>query len=79
MSAHLKRLEAAGWIAREAPRADDRRRVGVRVTAEGAAALDTIRQRRNNWLAARLATLAPKERRALMAAAEPLRRLAGDR
>jgi DNA-binding MarR family transcriptional regulator len=79
MSAHLKRLEAAGWIVREAPRADDRRRVGVRVTAEGAAALETIRQRRNDWLVARLAALGPKERRALRAASEPLRRLAGDR
>jgi DNA-binding MarR family transcriptional regulator len=76
MSAHLKRLEAAGWIARDPAQADDRRRVGVRVTAAGVAALDAIRRQRNEWLAARLAALTPRDRRALAAAAEPLRRLA---
>ena len=79
MSAHLKRLEAAGWIGREPPRADDRRRVGLRVTAAGEAALLAIRRQRNEWLAARLAALTAKERRALAAAGGPLRRLAGDR
>ena len=76
MSAHLKRLEAAGWIARDPAREDDRRRVGLRVTETGVEALDAIRRRRNDWLAARLAALTAKERRALAAAAEPLRRLA---
>ena len=79
MSAHLKRLEAAGWIERDAPRADDRRRVGLRVTTAGEAALLAIRRRRHDWLAARLGALGAKDRRALAAAAEPLRRLAGDR
>lgn len=79
MSAHLKRLEAAGWIQREPPRADDRRRVGLRVTAAGEAALLAIRRQRNEWLAARLAALPAKDRRALAAAAGPLMRLAGDR
>jgi DNA-binding MarR family transcriptional regulator len=77
MSAHLKRLEAAGWITRDPSPAEDRRRVGVRVTAEGDAALDEIRRQRNEWLAARLARLTPRDRRALAAAAEPLRRMAG--
>ena len=75
MSAHLKRLEAAGWIARDPARPDDRRRVGLRVTAAGAEALDAIRRRRNVWLAARLEALTARERRALAAAAEPLLRL----
>ncbi len=79
MSAHLKRLEAAGWVARLPPSAEDRRRVGLEVTAAGMAAVDAIRRRRNVWLTARLAALSPRERRALAAAAEPLRRLAGDR
>jgi DNA-binding MarR family transcriptional regulator len=79
MSAHLKRLEAAGWIARLPPSAEDRRRVGLEVTAAGMAAVEAIRRRRNVWLAARLAALSARERRALAAAAEPLRRLAGDR
>ncbi len=79
MSAHLKRLEEAGWIARLPPSAEDRRRVGLEVTAAGMAAVEAIRRRRNDWLAARLAALSARERRALAAAAEPLRRLAGDR
>jgi DNA-binding MarR family transcriptional regulator len=79
MSSHVKRLEAAGWIARAAADADDRRRVGLTLTAKGARALDAIRRRRNDWLAARLARLAPAERAALAAAAEPLARLAEDR
>ena len=79
MSAHLKRLEAAGWIEREPPGEGDRRRVGLRVTAEGVAALEVIRARRNAWLVRRLEALSSKDRRMIAAAAEPLRRLAEDR
>jgi DNA-binding MarR family transcriptional regulator len=79
MSTHVKRLEASGWIGRDAASAEDRRRVGLRITAKGLKALEAIRRRRNDWLAARLATLAPAARAALAAAAEPLIQLAGDR
>jgi DNA-binding MarR family transcriptional regulator len=79
MSAHLKRLEAAGWIMRDPACAEDRRRVGVRLTVAGEAALATIRRRRNDWLAARLSGLAPDDRAALAAAAGALVQLAGDR
>jgi DNA-binding MarR family transcriptional regulator len=80
MSSHVKRLEAAGWIARGASAdGDDRRRVGLTLTAAGGKALDAIRRRRNDWLAARLARLTPAERAALAAAAAPLARLAEDR
>jgi len=79
MSGHLKRLEAAGWITRDPACAEDRRRVGVRLTEAGEAALATIRARRNDWLAARLAALAPEARQALAAAGGPLSQLAGDR
>lgn len=79
MSGHVKRLEAAGWIARAAPDHDDRRRVGLTLTAKGGKALDAIRRRRNDWLAGRLAKLNGDERAALAAAAEPLVRLAEDR
>jgi DNA-binding MarR family transcriptional regulator len=79
MSGHVKRLEAAGWIARAAPDDDDRRRVGLALTAKGGKALDAIRRRRNDWLAARLAKLSGAERTALAAAAAPLVRLAEDR
>lgn len=76
MSAHLKRLEAAGWIEREPPGGGDRRRVGLRVTAAGEAALGAIRAQRNAWLARRLGALTSKDRRAIATAAEPLRHLA---
>ena len=79
MSGHVKRMEAAGWIARAAADDDDRRRVGLTLTAKGAKALDAIRRRRNDWLVARLAKLSGDERAALAAAAEPLLRLAEDR
>jgi DNA-binding MarR family transcriptional regulator len=79
MSGHVKRMEAAGWIARAPPDDDDRRRVGLTLTAKGGKALDAIRRRRNDWLAARLAQLSAEERAALAAAAAPLARLAEDR
>lgn len=79
MSGHLKRLAAAGWIIRDPACAEDRRRVGVRLTESGEAALATIRRRRNDWLAARLAELPPQALAALTAAAVPLVQLAGDR
>jgi DNA-binding MarR family transcriptional regulator len=79
MSGHLKRLEAAGWIMRDPACAEDRRRIGVRLTEAGETALATIRRRRNDWLAARLDGLAPDDRAALAAAAGPLAQLAGDR
>jgi DNA-binding MarR family transcriptional regulator len=79
MSGHVKRLEAAGWIERDEASGEDRRRVGLRLSAKGGKALDTIRRRRNDWLAARLSILSPAARAALQAAAEPLMLLAGDR
>jgi DNA-binding MarR family transcriptional regulator len=79
MSSHLKRLQAAGWIARDPTCAEDRRRVGVRLTAAGEAALEAITQRRNDWLAARLAELSPEARGALAEAAGALALLAGER
>lgn len=77
MSAHVKRLEAAGLIARRDD-ADDGRRSGLAVTPAGARKLDAIRRSRNDWLAARLAGLAEAERAALAAAAGPLLKLLGE-
>lgn len=71
MSSHVKRLEAAGWIVRDQS-AEDGRRSGFQITAEGQAQLDAIRQTRNDWLAARLARLDPASREALAAAQGPL-------
>jgi DNA-binding MarR family transcriptional regulator len=79
MSGHIKRLEAAGWVVRADADADDRRRVGLTLTAKGAKALDAIRRRRNDWLAERLAGLTPAGRLALENAIAPLIALAGER
>ena len=79
MSAHVKRLEAAGWLARLAPDSEDRRRVGLTLTPAGAKALDAVRRRRNDWLAKQLSNLTPEARAALAAAIGPLEQIAGDR
>lgn len=79
MSSHVKRLEQAGWIERATGESDDRRRVGLSLTARGGKALDAIRRRRNDWLAARLSQLSASERAALASAADPLARLAEER
>jgi len=79
MSGHVKRLQRAGWIVRLGRDDADRRHVGLALTASGAKALETIRRRRNDWLAARLASLSDADRAALAAAAAPLIRIAGDR
>ena len=74
MSAHVKRLEAAGWLTRSG-HADDGRRSGLAVTAAGGRKLDAIQRLRNNWLSARLALLTDAERARLAEAAAPLLRL----
>jgi DNA-binding MarR family transcriptional regulator len=74
MSKYVGRLEAAGLVAREASSAD-RRRVGLRVTAEGERVLRSVKSRRTAWLAARLGALSDDELAAIDAAVEPLREL----
>ena len=79
MSAHVKRLEAAGYIARLAPDSEDKRRVGLTLTPAGRKALEAVRRRRNDWLAQKLAVLSPEACAALEAAIGPLGQLAGER
>ena len=74
MSSHVKRLAAAGWVARTDD-AEDGRRQGLTVTAAGLRKHETLQRHRNDWLAARLVRLSPPEREALAAAAAPLLRL----
>lgn len=74
MSAHVKRLEAAGLVARHGD-AEDARRSGLSITEGGLKTLDLIRRGRNDWLAGRLARLSPSEREQLRAAADALVRL----
>ena len=77
MSAHIKRLEAEGLVAR-AGDAEDGRRSGLTVTPAGTRKLEIIRRQRNDWLAARLARLTAAERAAVEAACAPLLRLVAD-
>jgi DNA-binding MarR family transcriptional regulator len=79
MSAHVSRLEAAGFLERQAPRAEDRRRVGLAITPKGTKAVEAVRRRRNDWLAGRLSALSDQQREAVLAALEPLGQIAGDR
>jgi DNA-binding MarR family transcriptional regulator len=74
MSAHVKRLEAAGWLSRT-DNAEDGRRSGFTITAAGARKIETLQRHRNDWLAARLGRLGAAEREALAAAAGPLLKL----
>jgi DNA-binding MarR family transcriptional regulator len=74
LTKHVDRLERDGLVART-PSADDRRRVGLALTAEGQRVLRRVRSRRTAWLATRLRSLTPDELAALAAAVEPLSRL----
>lgn len=75
ISERIKRLEAAGLIARDALERADRRRVGLVVTAAGHEALTRMARIRRDRVAARLATLTPDERRAIEQAVDALDRL----
>ncbi|GJJ01934.1 hypothetical protein RugamoR64_24720 [Duganella rhizosphaerae] len=65
MSGHIKALENAGLVRRDTPNPDDRRRVGLLLTPQGAAVLDDIRSRRLDWMARKLAQLPPEGAQAL--------------
>ena len=79
MSSHVKRLEQAGWLARQAPDSEDKRRVGLILTPAGRRAMEAVRRQRNDWLAGRLANLTPEARDILRAAIGPLSQIAGDK
>src|SRR6266576_3008571 len=74
MSKYVGRLEASGLIVRE-PSDEDRRRIGLRVSAEGERVLRSVKSRRTAWLAARLRDLSEAELAAVDAAIEPLQEL----
>jgi DNA-binding MarR family transcriptional regulator len=73
MSKYVARLESAGLLRRT--ELEDRRRVGLEVTAEGARVLSSVKRRRTTWLAERLRGLDPDELDAVDAAVEPLLKL----
>jgi DNA-binding MarR family transcriptional regulator len=74
MSKYVARLEDAGLVRRRELE-DDRRRVGLELTSEGAGVLASVKRRRTAWLAARLRGLSPAELEAVDAAVEPLLKL----
>lgn len=77
MSGHVDRLERAGLV-RRVRDTEDRRRVGLELTPEGARLLRNVRARRTMWLAQRLDTLEPAELAAIDAAVPALLRLLED-
>jgi DNA-binding MarR family transcriptional regulator len=76
MSAHVKRLEAAGLLAREVATDGDQRRARLVLTTEAKRFLAALRQSRTDWLEARLARLDAGQLTALAAAAPILALLA---
>jgi DNA-binding MarR family transcriptional regulator len=64
-SERVKRLEAAGLIARDTVSGGDRRRVGLAITEAGHRVLNTITERRRLWMSDRLARLSLAEREAV--------------
>jgi DNA-binding MarR family transcriptional regulator len=77
LSGHVDRLERAGLLERVRS-SEDRRRVGLRLTEEGARLLRNVRARRTTWLAGRLRDLDPSELEAIDAALPALQRLLGE-
>jgi DNA-binding MarR family transcriptional regulator len=78
MSKAVDRLERAGLVVRT-PSGADRRRVGLRLTADGERVLRSVKSKRTAWLAERLRRLDPDQLEALDAAVEPLVLLLGER
>jgi DNA-binding MarR family transcriptional regulator len=74
MSNHVDRLERDG-LAIRTPSPNDKRRVGLTLTAEGQRMLRRVRSRRTAWLVSRLGKLGPDELAAIEAAVEPLSQL----
>ena len=77
LSGHVDRLERAGLLERVRS-SEDRRRVGLRLTEEGARVMRNVRARRTTWLAERLRVLDPDELAAVDAAMPALLRLIGE-
>lgn len=74
LSGHVDRLVKAELVVRIRD-GQDRRRVGLELTEDGARLLKRVRARRTTWLADRLRALQPDEVGAIEAALEPLGRL----
>jgi DNA-binding MarR family transcriptional regulator len=76
LSGYVDRLERAGLLERVRS-SEDRRRVGLRLTDEGAQLLRRVRARRTTWLAERMRSLEPEQLEAIETALPSLQRLVG--
>jgi DNA-binding MarR family transcriptional regulator len=76
---HIDKLVTAGLVERTRANPNDRRRVELTITPAGAQVLQTLRERRTAWLAARLETLPAEGLAAIAAAIEPLRQVVRSR
>ncbi|WP_109125659.1 MarR family transcriptional regulator [Dyella sp. C11] len=68
MTGHVNSMVAAGLVERTEPNEGDRRRVGLVVTPEGHAYVESRRKRRTDQLVRALSQLSPESRAALSAA-----------
>jgi DNA-binding MarR family transcriptional regulator len=75
ISGHIKAMESAGLVEREANDPDDRRRIGLVATKKGRDVIKAIKRNRTDWLARQLAALSTADRRAIRDAVEPLGRI----
>ena len=76
---HIDRLEEGGLVTRSRDETGDRRRVGLRITADGERVLRAVRSRRTAWLATRLDALTPADRARIAAAVDALTELVPQR
>jgi DNA-binding MarR family transcriptional regulator len=74
MSKFISRLEDAGLV-QAAPVEGDKRRVGLKLTADGHRVLRSVRSKRTAWLAKRLRALDDEQLEAIDAAIDPLTNL----
>jgi DNA-binding MarR family transcriptional regulator len=77
LSGNVDRLERVGLLQRVRSQ-DDRRRVGLELTEEGAKLLRRVRARRTTWLTQRMRNLDAAELEAIETAIPALQRLLGD-
>lgn len=79
MSERIKRLTAAGLIARDPTPHQDRRRIGLVITEAGRELLAVITAKRRTWMAERLTDLSAEERDAVQLAVTSLERITAQR
>ncbi len=72
ISGHIKAMERDGLVMRSEPDPNDRRRNGLIATEKGQRLILSMKRKRTDWLASKLATLSPDQRAAIRAAIAPL-------